>query len=84
MSSHAANALALVAFFWFRYGKTRKWVALGLLVWALITCYSRPYLGKHYPGDVVCGALLGILMGYLVYLICRWIEKKLPNSETKK
>jgi undecaprenyl-diphosphatase len=84
VSSHAANALALVAFFWFRYGKTRKWVALGLLVWALITCYSRPYLGKHYPGDVVCGALLGILMGYLVYLICRWIEKKLPNSETKK
>jgi undecaprenyl-diphosphatase len=59
-------------------------VAVGLLAWAVITCYSRPYLGKHYPGDVVCGALLGILMGYLVHLIASWIEKKLQQRETKK
>lgn len=86
VSSHAANAFALVAFFWFRYRKKSKtnWVAVGLLAWAVITCYSRPYLGKHYPGDVVCGALLGILMGYLVHLIASWIEKKLQQRETKK
>ncbi len=87
VSSHAANALAIAAFFWFRYGRKgvrqMKAVPIGLLVWALITCYSRPYLGKHYPGDVICGALLGILMGYLVHLLIMWIEKKMHKCETK-
>ena len=83
VSSHAANAFALVAYYWFSYRAKRKhggdgkgiWVPLGLLVWATLTCYSRPYLGKHYPGDVLCGAMLGILMGYIVYLITRWLER---------
>lgn len=90
LSSHAANAFALVGFYWFRY---RKWeghtrwgalaVPIGLLVWALLTAYSRPYLGKHYPGDVICGALLGLLIGYVVHLITRFVEKKLQKTETK-
>ncbi|MBQ1409573.1 MAG: phosphatase PAP2 family protein, partial [Bacteroidales bacterium] len=52
-----------------------------LTLWALLVCYSRPYLGKHYPGDVICGALLGIIIGIAVHFLARWIDSKLKISE---
>ena len=83
VSSHAANAFAVVTLFWIRY---RKRAAIGtslLVVWALLICYSRAYLGKHYPGDIVCGALFGILVGIAVWAIVNFFEKKIQKSETK-
>ena len=84
VSSHAANAFAIVTFLWMRYKKkwsvdSGKWAVritlIGLLVWALATCYSRAYLGKHYPGDLICGALFGIVVGLIVWWLCGLIEK---------
>lgn len=97
VSSHAANAFAIVTFIWLRYGKkraqacrdeqgsvgVRNGVIVGLLMWALATCYSRPYLGKHYPGDMVCGALFGMFAGWIVWLLMNWMEKKIAHRETK-
>lgn len=39
---------------------------LPLVAFAALTCYSRPYLGLHYPIDVMAGALLGIISGFAV------------------
>ena len=50
-----------------------------LLLWAIVVCYSRPYLGKHYPGDVLCGAMLGILIGLLVWWLAKLLEKKVTK-----
>ena len=82
VSSHAANAFAIVTFLLLRYRK-RTWACILLTLWALATCYSRAYLGKHYPGDLVCGALFGCLIGLIVWWLSSWIEKKLPIGETK-
>ena len=50
-----------------------------MVVWATLMCYSRIYLGVHYPGDIVCGAILGFLAAWLVYRIFVWFGKKHPE-----
>lgn len=90
VSSHAANIFSLVTFIVVRYTTPKsdfsvkhKWlVALPLVLWALLVCYSRPYLGKHYPGDVLCGALLGILIGLAVHFLTRWAKSLQKRSRT--
>lgn len=85
VSSHAANAFAVALFLVLRYWKRlkRQWPLLMLIVWALATSYSRAYLGKHYPGDLVCGAILGCIIALIVWWLTDTIEKKLRKSETK-
>lgn len=82
VSSHAANAFAILTLLWMRYRKKTLIIIL-LALWALLTCYSRAYLGKHYPGDLVCGALFGIVVGLIVWWLITTIEKKLHFNETK-
>lgn len=87
VSSHAANAFAIAMFMSLAYGGRKKEdgyrnVAIPFITfgWAFVVGYSRPYLGKHYPGDVVCGALLGLGVGAVVYfVICKirlWISSR--------
>ena len=83
ISSHAANAFAIATFFCLRYWKRDKIVPVCMIVWACLTSYSRAYLGKHYPGDLICGALFGILVGIVILQVTSWIEKKLHKRETK-
>lgn len=82
ISSHAANAFAIATFLCLRY-RRRVWVVVGMLLWAALTCYSRAYLGKHYPGDLLCGALFGALIGLIINALVLTIEKKLHFSGTK-
>lgn len=38
-----------------------------MIIFALFTCYSRIYLGVHYPGDIICGAILGFILAYFTF-----------------
>jgi len=42
---------------------------ISLALWAFIFCFTRIYLGVHYPFDLLSGALLGSLLGFLFYKI---------------
>ena len=85
VSSHAANAFAVALFLVLRYWKRMKsqWPLLLLILWAIATSYSRAYLGKHYPGDLICGALFGSIIALIVWIITEWCEKKFARRETK-
>lgn len=67
VSAHAANSFALATFISLLY--RRRWVTTALLCWAFLVSYSRVYLGVHYPGDILCGALLGASLAWVLYLI---------------
>jgi membrane-associated phospholipid phosphatase len=82
-SSHAANHFALAFFMIFSLRKTIKWIWLVAPIWAFSIAYSQVYVGVHYPLDVTCGALLGILVGFITG---RFFETKisfasLPNKK---
>ncbi|MBA2251015.1 MAG: phosphatase PAP2 family protein [Chitinophagaceae bacterium] len=64
-SSHAVNHFAAAMFIFSTFKKISKWWAL-IFVWAFIPSYAQVYVGIHFPLDVLCGMLVGILLGYLV------------------
>lgn len=64
-SCHAANTFGLAFFIWFLFRK--RWLTVFIMGWALLTCYSRIYLGVHFPGDLLAGTLIGLIAAYIVY-----------------
>lgn len=71
ISSHAANTFAFAAALCLILDKRYRLFKVLLLIWASIVSYSRIYLGVHYPGDVLGGALLGILLGIVMVFFYR-------------
>ncbi|MBO7320609.1 MAG: phosphatase PAP2 family protein [Bacteroidales bacterium] len=69
VSGHAANTFGLATLTSLIFRK--KWYSIFIFLWAVTISYSRIYLAKHYPLDVICGALLGAAIGLLVYYILK-------------
>jgi undecaprenyl-diphosphatase len=75
VSSHATNSfnVALISLLFI----SKKWYTISIILWAIIVGYSRIYLGVHYPGDVICGSLLGALIGWSIYKLYVLIDNKI-------
>ena len=80
-SSHAANTFAIATFLTPALKRFHPWPAIVLFFWAFISSYSRIYIGYHYPGDIVCGAILGVLVGLALWKVFQMIQKKVGESE---
>ncbi len=77
VSSHASNTFGLAFFLGLLFRKKWPWLYYALLIWASLVAYSRVYLGVHYPGDILFGAIYGTLCGTLLFVLMdRWQEPK--------
>ncbi len=79
VSSHAANsfAIALFASLLLR----NRLFAFTVFGWAAINSYSRMYLGVHYPGDILGGTFVGLLVAYCLYLLIKRIKPELMRVQ---
>ncbi len=64
-SCHAANTFALATFLSFVMQNRKFTVAM--VIWSLVICYSRIYLGVHYPGDILAGIIVGSVIATACY-----------------
>ena len=85
VSSHAADSLAFATFSILLFkNRLYGWM---IASWSILTGFSRMYLGVHYPFDVVCGTILGISVGFLVYFLLKKLRPSctqiaVPQRET--
>ncbi|MEI6678957.1 MAG: phosphatase PAP2 family protein [Mariniphaga sp.] len=75
VSAHAANTFAIATFTSLLF-KNRRY-AIFIFPWAMMIAYSRVYLGVHYPGDILGGAILGIGVGIAIYKLLKYTESRL-------
>jgi undecaprenyl-diphosphatase len=78
-SSHAANTFGAALFSWLLLKGKHKWIVI-LFIWAAVVSYSRIYLGVHYPGDVLVGALIGILSAIAGFRLFQWLIKFMKDK----
>ena len=83
-SAHAANAFGFAAgtTTCFRYDTTHtyKGYIKCVYIWAALVSASRMFVGKHYFGDILVGAIVGSLWGWLLALGARWLFGKIDGS----
>ena len=84
VSSHAANTFAIGTFLTAALRKNTKWIGWLLFMWAFLSSYSRIYIGYHYPGDILCGAVLGTLIGLIVWKLYQILEKRLEKKNLEQ
>lgn len=84
VSSHATNTFAIATFLGMLLKNRNNIKALHLLLfWAVIVSYSRIYLGVHYPLDVLGGAILGGIIGYLVFRLTKYFLNKVSSPQNE-
>ena len=72
VSSHATNMFGIFVFTSLIF-KNKNYFFL-MLFWAIVISYSRVYIGVHYPLDIIGGALLGWLLGWIFYKLLMFLE----------
>jgi undecaprenyl-diphosphatase len=74
-SGHAARAVLIAVL---ACGLLPAWLAIILVVWAVLVSLARVMMGLHYISDILVGAVLGILTGILTLAVQPLIFSLLP------
>ena len=79
-SAHASNTFSIALFFSLlvRY----RWLTVGLVTYSLTNCWTRMYLGVHYPGDITVGLLWGTIVALGVYTLFRYVNGRWVGNRT--
>ena len=74
-SAHASNTFSIAIFI--SLLMRQRLLTITLVSWSLINCYTRLYLGVHYPGDITVGLLWGGLVGFSVYHLYCYARRRM-------
>lgn len=82
ISNHAANGFGIAIFtsLLFKY----RYYTITVYSWAIITAYSRIYLGVHFITDILGGFIWGTIVGILVYYLYIFFRKKILNQSPEE
>ena len=80
ISSHAANTFALASFIYMTMRKHYSKIGWLMFIWATLVAYSRIYMGVHFPGDVICGAAVGMILGFGIGYLVNYVIIKRDSS----
>jgi undecaprenyl-diphosphatase len=80
MSSHASTTFAVATSTYLTLRPRYSWIWV-MFIWCTLVAYSRIYLGVHYPGDIIAGGSIGILMGVLFFALARKINNRLVKTK---
>lgn len=75
-SGHSSTSFAATTFFVLVLSHWSRWVYLAY-IWPLLFVMSRIYVGVHYPGDIIVGAIVGVLMAHFFFRIYDRAGKKI-------
>lgn len=80
-SAHASNTFSIaILFCWLIRSRL---LSIALVIWSLTNCWTRMYLGVHFPGDILVGLTWGFTVGTLVYYIYYRVTKRLSTSNRR-
>lgn len=77
-SAHASNTFSITIFFWWLVRS--RLLTISMVIWSLTNCWTRLYLGVHYPGDILVGLLWGGLTGSFVFWIYRIVTRRYQSG----
>lgn len=80
-SCHAANSFALASFLILLFANRK--LSLFIFVWAVLNSYSRVYLGVHYPGDLLVGAIIGTAAGLAMAFAAGYVADRVDRPHLK-
>lgn len=81
-SGHAANSTVIALMFIQQLRSKFKYITPILIFWVFLVCYSRIYLGVHFPTDI----LAGVIWGTSIALLFHWVYRKTilkPKNQLK-
>lgn len=77
-SAHAANTFSIAIFFcWLVRSRL---LSTAMVVWSLTNCWTRLYLGVHFPGDILVGLTWGFLVGTSVYFLFHRLTRNMTSG----
>lgn len=81
ISSHATNSFSIATFISLLFAGKFRWMPWLMVCWSCTVSYSRIYLGVHYPGDVLAGAMFGSMLGFIFYVIYSKIKRPVAGLQ---
>lgn len=76
VSGHATTSFAMTAYFILLLKNHFKYIRF-LIIWPVLFAYSRVYIGVHFPLDILTGMYLGLIEGFVFFILSSLFLRKI-------